>query len=79
MVKRCLGARIPVSVITELGKFCRARGVVMNHFITEAIMEKLKEAEEDEEDAATVEARKNEPSMSEAEWNSYLKNRGISV
>ena len=79
MEKILLGARVPEPVITELRDFCKGHGVVMNHFVTKAIMEKLHEEKEDEEDSITAQSRKNESSISETEWNKYLKNRGINV
>jgi len=79
MEKVLLGARLPGDLITELKNFCKPRGILINHFVAKAITERLKEEKEDEEDILTVEARKNEPSMSETEWNGYLKSRGISV
>lgn len=79
MEKVLLGARLPQPVITELRSFCRVHGIVMNHFVTRAIVEKLLEEKEDEEDIITAQARKHDPSMSETEWNKYLKTRGINV
>ena len=79
MGKALLGARLPVNLIAELRSFCKPRGILINHFVAKAVIERLKEEKEDEEDILTIEARKNELSMSETEWNGYLKGRGISV
>jgi len=77
--KKLIGARIPESVITELREYCKAHGILINHFVSEAIAKKLREEKEHEEDIATIEARKNEPTINEEEWKDYLKSRDINV
>lgn len=72
-----IGPRVPQSLAEELKTFCKKRGLVMNHFVTEAIREKLLELKEDEEDIATVADRENEPDISEKEFYAHLKKRGI--
>ena len=42
MVKKLLGSRIPESVIIELREYCKSHGILINHFVSEAIKEKLK-------------------------------------
>jgi len=79
MNKISLGSRIPEDVINDLRKYCKSKGIVINHFVTEAIKEKLNKIREDEEDIRTVEIRARESSISEKEWNEYLVSRGISV
>ena len=79
MNKISLGSRIPEDVINDLRKYCKSKGIVINHFVTEAIKEKLNKIKEDEEDIRTVEIRRNESSISEEDWNEYLKSRGMSV
>ncbi|MFA7574631.1 MAG: hypothetical protein WCY14_03955 [Arcobacteraceae bacterium] len=79
MNKISLGSRIPEDVINDLRKYCKSKGIVINHFVTEAIKEKLKKIREDEADIRTVEIRARESSISEKEWNEYLISRGISV
>jgi uncharacterized protein YacL (UPF0231 family) len=78
MNKISLGSRIPENLINDLRKYCKSKGIVINHFVTEAIKEKLNKIKEDEEDIRTVETRRRESSISEEEWNEYLKDRGMS-
>ena len=40
--KILVGSRIPESVIIELREYCKSHGILMNHFVSEAIKEKLK-------------------------------------
>jgi len=42
MAKILLGARIPEPVIKELRGYCNSHGILINHFVSEAIKEKLK-------------------------------------
>ena len=79
MNKISLGSRIPEDVINDLRKYCKSKGIVINHFVTEAIKEKLNKIREDEEDIRTVEIRRSESSIDEEEWNEYLKSRGMSA
>ncbi|MBP8718619.1 MAG: hypothetical protein KBI07_05990 [Candidatus Atribacteria bacterium] len=79
MNKILLGTRIPEDVVKDLRKYCKTKGIVINHFVTEAIKEKLDRIKEDEEDILTVEVREGENTISEDEWNDSLKSRGISV
>jgi len=79
MTKMLLGARLPKTIITELKEYCKSHGILINHFVSEAIAKKLREEREYEEDIATIEARKNETTISEEEWKDYLKNRDINV
>ena len=79
MNKISLGSRIPEDLINDLRKYCKSKRIVINHFVTEAIKEKLNKIREDEEDIHTFEIRRRESSISEEEWNEYLKSRGMSV
>ena len=79
MEKILLGARLPKTIITELREYCKSHGIMINHFVAEAIAKKLREEKEDEEDIATIRVRKNEPTINEEEWKNYLKNRDINV
>ncbi len=72
-----IGPRVPKSLAEELRAFCKKRGMVMNHLVTEALRDKLIELKEDEEDVATVAAREKEPDMSEKEFYARLKKRGL--
>ena len=47
--KILIGSRIPESVITELREYCKSHGILMNHFVSEAIKEKLKKVKRKEE------------------------------
>jgi len=67
------------TIITELKEYCKSHGILINHFVSEAIAKKLREEKEYEEDIATIETRKNETTISEEEWKDYLKNRDINV
>ena len=40
--KILIGSRIPESVIIELRDYCKSHGILINHFVSEAIEEKLK-------------------------------------
>ena len=40
--KKLLGSRIPEAVIVELRSYCKSHGILINHFVSEAIKEKLK-------------------------------------
>ena len=79
MTKMLLGARLPKTIITELKEYCKSHGILINHFVSEAIAKKLREEKEYEEDVATIEAKKNESTIGEEEWKDYLKNRDINV
>ena len=46
MKKILIGSRIPESVIMELREYCKSHGILMNHFVSEAIKEKLKKYKE---------------------------------
>ena len=63
MEKILLGARLPKSIITELREYCKSHGILINHFVSEAIEKKLREEKEYEEDIATIGARKNETTL----------------
>ena len=71
--------RMPIDLIEELKKLRKLHGVIISHFATEAIREKITKMQEEEEDTAVIESRKNESSMSETEWNKRLKHKGINV
>ena len=47
--KKLIGSRIPESVIVELRSYCKSHGILMNHFVSEAIKEKLKKVKRSEE------------------------------
>ena len=47
--KILIGSRIPESVIIELREYCKSHGILMNHFVSEAIKEKLKKIKRSEE------------------------------
>ena len=74
-----LGVRLPESIITELREYCKSHGILINHFVSEAIAKKLREEKEYEEDIATIGVRKNESTINEEEWKDYLKSREINV
>jgi len=47
--KILIGSRIPESVIIELREYCKSHGILMNHFVSEAIKEKLKKVKRSKE------------------------------
>ena len=47
--KILIGSRISESVIMELRSYCKSHGILMNHFVSEAIKEKLKKVKRSEE------------------------------
>ncbi|MBA7702565.1 hypothetical protein ES703_111334 [subsurface metagenome] len=49
--KILIGSRIPESVIIELKEYCKSHGILMNHFVSEAIKAKLKKVKRNEEKA----------------------------
>jgi len=49
MTKILLGARLPETIITELKEYCKSHGILINHFVSEAIAKKLREEKEYEE------------------------------
>ena len=44
-----INARIDAALKKALDKYCRSRGIVMNHFIQEAIIDRLEELEDVED------------------------------
>ena len=49
--KILIGSRIPESVIIELREYCKSHGILINHFVSEAIKAKLKKVKRSEEKA----------------------------
>ncbi len=49
MVKKLLGSRIPETLVLELREYCKSHGILMNHFVSEAIKAKLKKTKRSEE------------------------------
>ena len=49
--KILVGSRIPEPIIIELREYCKSHGILMNHFLSEAIKEKLKKVKRSEEKA----------------------------
>jgi len=47
-IKKLIGARIPESVIIELRSYCKSNGILINHFVSEAINDKLKKVKRSE-------------------------------
>ncbi len=44
-----INARIDAELKKALEEYCRSRGVVMNHFVQEAILDRLEELEDTED------------------------------
>lgn len=75
-----LGARIPVDLKEVLSKYCSSKGIKLNHFVTEAIREKLLEAIEDYEDMKIVKERLKDPKFVPLEeLDNYLRKRGAKI
>ena len=53
MSKKLIGTRIPELIIKELREYCKSHGILMNHFVSEAIKDKLKKIKRSEEKAKT--------------------------
>jgi len=51
--KKLIGTRIPESIVVELRAYCKSHGILINHFVSEAIKEKLKKEKRNEERART--------------------------
>ena len=51
MRKKLMGTRISETLVLELREYCRSHGILMNHFISEAIKAKLKKVKRSEEKA----------------------------
>ena len=51
--KILIGSRISESVIIELREYCKSHGILMNHFVSEAIKAKLKKVKRSEEKEKT--------------------------
>jgi hypothetical protein len=49
MEKILLGARLPKTIITELREYCKSHGILINHFVSEAIKAKLEKVKRNEE------------------------------
>ena len=64
-----INARIDAKLKKALDDYCRSRGVVMNHFIQEAILDRLEELE----DAEDLKAIRHEPTRPLAEVLKELK------
>ena len=58
MRKKLIGARIPEPVVMELREYCKSHGILINHFISEAIKTKLKKIKRSEEKAKVEELTK---------------------
>ena len=52
--KKLIGVRIPESVIKELREYCKSRGFLMSHFVSQAIEERLKKVKRSEEKEKAV-------------------------
>jgi len=47
--KILIGSRIPELLVLELREYCKSHGILMSHFVSEAIKEKLKKIKRSEE------------------------------
>ena len=67
-----ISARIDQRLKQALDEVCRSRGIVMNHFIQEAILDRLEELE----DLEDLKAIRHEPTRPLAEVLAELKRDG---
>ncbi len=67
-----INARIDAKLKKALDDYCRSRGVVMNHFIQEAILDRLEELE----DAEDLKAIRHEATRPLADVLAELKRDG---
>jgi len=67
-----INARIDPRLKQTLDAFCQSRGIVMNHFIQEAILDRLEEFE----DIDDLKAIRHEPTRPLAELLAELKRDG---
>jgi hypothetical protein len=63
-----INARIDAALKKALERYCRSRGIVMNHFIQEAIIDRLEELE----DVEDLKALRHEPTRPLSEVLSEL-------
>ena len=56
MQKKLIGTRIPESIINEMKEYCSSNGILMNHFVANAIQEKLRKIKRKRERLKTEEA-----------------------
>jgi hypothetical protein len=49
MRKKLMGTRISETLVLELREYCKSHGILMNHFVSEAIEAKLKKEKRSEE------------------------------
>ena len=47
--KKLIGVRIPKPIIIELREYCKSHGILISHFVFEAIKTKLDKAKRSEE------------------------------
>ncbi|HEX9691490.1 MAG TPA: hypothetical protein VGA22_05270 [Gemmatimonadales bacterium] len=64
-----ISARIDRRLKRALDEFCRSRGIVMNHFIQEALLDRLEELE----DVEDLRALRHEPTRPLADVLAELK------
>ena len=67
-----INARIDAALKKALEEYCRSRGIIMNHFIQEAILDRLEELE----DAEDLKALRHEPTRPLSELVAELKLEG---
>jgi hypothetical protein len=49
--KILIGVRIPEPLVLELREYCKSHGILINHFVSEAIKAKLEKVKRSEEKA----------------------------
>jgi len=64
-----ISARVDVALKRALDRYCRSRGIVMNHFIEQALLDRLEELE----DAEDLKKIRHEPTRPLSEVLAELK------
>ena len=71
-----LGARIPADLKRQISAYCDRKGIKMQFFITEAILEKLDEIAQDDLDQKIVDERlKNTQFTTQEDLDKYIQKR----
>ena len=73
MGKVLLEVLLPANLIIELRNFCKPRGILINHFVAKAVIERLKEEKERRQRAVATAGRFHSGKLNlSAKHNEYL-------
>ena len=59
MRKKLIGTRIPEPIVMELKNYCKSNGILMSHFVANAIKEKLRKIKRKQEKTESEKLIKN--------------------